>query len=83
MGVVVLAAADRLERLGHAVELAGDVMFADTLVHDPLRATDGHMPVPTGPGFGVTIDRDALDERTTTEPLTITLDALTSSGGDR
>lgn len=85
LGTAVLAhlAAARFDRLGHAVELAGDVMFADTLVHDPLRATDGHMPVPTGPGFGVTIDRDALDERTTTEPLTITLDDLTSSGGAR
>jgi L-alanine-DL-glutamate epimerase-like enolase superfamily enzyme len=49
-------------------------------VHDPLRATDGHLPVPTGPGYGVTVDRDALDDRTTVAPVTTTLDDLAPGG---
>lgn len=77
LGTAVLThlAAARADRLGHDVELAGDVMFAESLVLDPLRAVDGSLPVPTGPGYGVTIDRDALDARTTTAPRTLTLDA--------
>ncbi len=76
LGAAVLAhlAAARFDVLGHAVEIAGDVMFADTLVHDPLRADHGSMAVPTGPGFGVTVDRDALDDRLTGPPVTITVD---------
>lgn len=35
--------------------------FARDIVNEPLEATDGRMPVPTGPGIGVTLDRDFLD----------------------
>lgn len=76
LGTAVLAhlAAARFDRLGHAVELAGDVMFAETLVHETIRPRHGELTVPTGPGFGVTVDRGALDARTTAEPVTITFD---------
>ncbi len=55
-------ATSRLDRLGHAVELAGDVMFSHPLVTDPIRIEDGHCVVPPGPGWGVTVDRHALDD---------------------
>lgn len=34
--------------------------FARDIVQEPLEATDGLMPVPQGPGIGVTPDEDAL-----------------------
>jgi muconate cycloisomerase len=65
-------AAARYDLLGHDVELTGDVMFGHTLVTDAPRAVRGVLPVPTGPGFGVTIDRDALDDHLVAPPVTIT-----------
>lgn len=35
--------------------------FARDIVNEPLEATDGLMPVPPGPGIGVTLDHVALD----------------------
>ncbi len=65
-------AAARYDQLGHDVELAGDVMFSHPLVTDAPRAVDGVLPVPTGPGFGVTIDRDALDDHQVAPTVSIT-----------
>jgi L-alanine-DL-glutamate epimerase-like enolase superfamily enzyme len=71
-------AAARYDVLGHDVELAGDVMFSNPLVTDAPRAVRGVLPVPTGPGFGVTIDRDALDDHLVAEPVTITTASFAS-----
>lgn len=38
--------------------------FAHDIVNEPLEATDGLMPVPDGPGIGVTIDRQFVDSVT-------------------
>lgn len=38
--------------------------FAKDIVNEALEATDGRMPVPAGPGIGVTLDRDFLDKVT-------------------
>jgi len=64
-------AAARWDSLGHAVELAGDVMFDEHLVTDRLRAHGGFLPVPEGPGLGVTVDRDALDRFAVTAPVVV------------
>jgi muconate cycloisomerase len=64
-------AAARFDVLGHDVELAGDVMFSQTLVTDAPRPRHGVLPVPTGPGFGVTIDRDALDDHLVAPPVAV------------
>lgn len=79
LGTAILAhlAAARFDRLGHDVELAGDVMFEPTLVRDPPVRRDGELLVPDGPGFGVEIDRDALDDHTTAR-VTVTIDDLGS-----
>lgn len=61
-------AAARFDRLGHDVELAGDVMFDEHLVTSPIRPVDGHLEVPDGPGWGVQVDRDALDAHLVAEP---------------
>lgn len=69
-------AAARFDKLGHAVELAGDVMFSTTLINEPTRPVDGTYPLPTGPGWGVTIDRDALDDHLAAAPVTVTIDDI-------
>ena len=77
VGTAVLAhlAAARHDRLGHAVELAGDVMFDETLVHRAPTRIGGDLVVPSGPGWGVEVDRDALD-RHTTASVTLTVDDI-------
>jgi muconate cycloisomerase len=59
--VLVHLAAARADVLGYEPEMAGDVMWSETLLHQPFRPVGGEIEVPTGPGFGVTVDRDALD----------------------
>jgi O-succinylbenzoate synthase len=39
--------------------------FEEDIVEPPLEATDGLMPVPKGPGIGVSIRPDVLDRFTT------------------
>lgn len=69
-------AAARFDSLGHDVELAGNVMFSASLVKDTPRIVRGQLPVPVGPGWGVTVDRDALDDHASGEPVSITIDDL-------
>jgi muconate cycloisomerase len=80
VGTAVLAhlAAARFDRLGHDVELAGDVMFDESLVVAPPTRIRGELVVPTGPGWGVEVDRDALD-RYTTATASITIDEVRAS----
>lgn len=73
-------AAARADVLGHAVELAGDIMFTPSLVREPIRAHGGKMAVPTGPGWGVEVDRDALDAHVTGPVTTIALDDVRPGG---
>jgi L-alanine-DL-glutamate epimerase-like enolase superfamily enzyme len=71
----------RFDTLGHDVELAGDVMFSQTLVTDAPRPTHGVLPVPTGPGFGVTIDRNALDDHLVAPPVVVSAGRSLAPGG--
>lgn len=73
-------AAARFDVLGHAIELSGDVMFSASMVKDPLRASGGRLPVPSGAGWGVTVDRDALDDHASGEMVTMTVDHLGGHG---
>lgn len=63
----------RFDRLGHDVELAGDVMFDEHLVRDRLEAHDGSLAVPTGPGWGVEVDLDALHDHLVAPPRVSTI----------
>jgi len=38
--------------------------YARDITEQQLEATNGVMPVPTGPGIGVTLDRDFMKEVT-------------------
>ncbi len=49
--------------------LPGDVsasrrFWSRDIVTEPIDVVDGHVTVPKGPGFGVELDRDWLDEVT-------------------
>ena len=58
--VQVHLAAARANELGHAMELFGHVMLEDDLVDEPLDYSGGRVAVPEGPGFGVSLDEQAL-----------------------
>jgi O-succinylbenzoate synthase len=59
----------------HLATLPGFTLPGDTasasrtyerdIVKEPLEASDGWMPVPAGPGIGVTLDRPILERVTT------------------
>lgn len=61
-------AAARADRLGHDVELAGDVMFEEHLVTSRYAVEDGSLVLPGGPGWGIEVDRDALDDHLVAAP---------------
>ena len=58
--VQVHLAAARLPWLGHDIELFGHVMLEDDLITEALDCAGGSVAVPSGAGFGVELDRDAL-----------------------
>ena len=64
IGTAALAhvAAARWDRLGHVPELAGDVMFEQHLTTTRYEVDHGCLVLPGGPGWGITVDRDALDD---------------------
>jgi muconate cycloisomerase len=64
-------AAARFDALGHSIELTGDEMLEDDLILEPLVYEEGYVKLPQGPGWGVTLDEQAMDYYKTS--LTITL----------
>lgn len=64
-------AAARADRLGHDVELAGDIMFEEHLVTSRYAVEDGAMVLPGGPGWGIEVDRDALDDHLVAAPAVL------------
>ena len=64
-------AAARFDRLGHDVELAGDVMFDHHLVHERYHVEKGNLVLPGGPGWGIDVDRDALDDHLVAPPTVL------------
>jgi muconate cycloisomerase len=71
---LVHLAAARADVLGYEPEMAGDVMWSESLIHESLRPVQGVIEVPTGPGYGVTVDRDALDRLAVAPVLELTVD---------
>lgn len=65
-------AAARWDRLGHVPELAGDVMFEQHLTTSRYAVEDGHLVLPGGPGWGVEVDRDAVDDHLVAPPTSVT-----------
>ena len=69
---VALAACPNFSLVGDVS--ASDRFWARDLVTAPFVMDDGHLPVPTGPGLGVEVDVDVLDD------LTIDTLVLTRTG---
>lgn len=55
----------------HPSELFGIEMLEDDLIKRPLEYSDGCVTIPTGPGWGVNLDEDALDKYATSESTII------------
>lgn len=68
--MVHLAAARHFD-LGHDVEIFGKLMWESDLLADGLKYSNGGVEVPSGPGWGVEIDLDALGKYTVGEPVRI------------
>lgn len=62
--------AARAAVLGHAMELFGYIMMEDDLIVESIDYSGGQVRLPSGPGFGVTLDEEAL-ARYTTGPATV------------
>lgn len=65
-------AAARWDRLGHDPEIAGDVMFEQHLTTARYAVEDGCLVLPGGPGWGIAVDRDAVDDHLVAPPTTVT-----------
>ncbi len=69
-----------LPRLHEGCELIGPELLAAEVVEEPVRAQDGHVLVPTGPGIGVSLDDERVAHyarRRRARPV-----SLARSGGD-
>jgi len=51
-----------------------DEPWVDDLLTDPLLVEDGHVQVPEGPGFGIELDMDVVEEHEYTEDAVHTID---------
>lgn len=73
IGTATLAhvATARWDVLGHVPELAGDVMFDEHLTTERYRVEHGCLVLPGGPGWGITVDRDAVDDHLVAPPTTV------------
>ena len=71
--VLIHLAAARQAALGHAIELFGYVMLEDDLLTSPIDYTGGIARVPSGAGWGITLDEAALDKYATGETVKLTL----------
>jgi D-galactarolactone cycloisomerase len=50
------------------------------LIHEPLRPTDGALPLPSGPGLGITLNRDFVADHPYRGELAMTIGARPSTG---
>ncbi len=57
-----LHAAVSTSQLTVSSDLIGPAMYTDDVIKEPLRYTDSTIAVPAGPGLGVELDRDKLEE---------------------
>ncbi len=51
-----------VSNLGYESDLVGPLRYVRDIVIDPPRITDGMLYPPEGPGLGVEVDQDALDD---------------------
>ncbi len=62
----------RYHSIDYATELFGHVMIEDDLLVTPLNYHDGQVDVPTGVGWGVELDEEALQKYAKSPTITIT-----------
>ena len=60
-----------------------DVDWVDDLMNKPLVVEDGYMQIPEGPGFGIELDHDVVEEHEYTEDKVHTIDLWESGWEER
>ena len=51
-----------MRNIGYASDVNGSVYHTDDIVAAPLHIEDGYLYPPSGPGLGVVLDRDKLEQ---------------------
>ena len=64
-------AAAKHHSLGHDIELFGHVMLEDDLIIESIDYSNGFAKIPDGPGYGVTLDENALEKYATGKTIKI------------
>ncbi|EMA59665.1 galactonate dehydratase [Halorubrum lipolyticum DSM 21995] len=60
-----------------------DVDWIDDLLKEPLVVEDGYMQIPDGPGYGIELEHDVIEEHEYTEEKVHTIDLWESGWEDR
>lgn len=60
-----------------------DVDWVDNLMNKPLVVEDGYMQIPDGPGYGIELDHDVVDEHVYAEDKVHTIDLWESGWEER
>lgn len=63
--------AARANRIRHATELQGHIMLESTLIEERLDYENGSAAVPTGRGWGVTLNETAIDRYAVEAPIVV------------
>jgi muconate cycloisomerase len=71
--MMIHMAAANYSALEHNIELFGNIMYEDDLIIKPLDFNGGKVNVPTGPGWGVELDDNALEKYATGPTVIIKL----------
>ena len=71
MGIATAACAHlavSLPHLPYAIETFGPLRYQRDIVAVPVPIQDGYLSPPDGPGLGISLDEDALEEMRVTTP---------------
>jgi len=60
-----------------------DVDWVDDLLKEPLKVEDGFVQIPEGPGFGIELDHDVIEDHEYTEEKVHTIDLWEQNWEDR
>ena len=51
-----------MRNLGYASDVNGFIYHADDIIHETFQINDGYLAPPPGPGLGVSLNRDKLEQ---------------------
>jgi L-alanine-DL-glutamate epimerase-like enolase superfamily enzyme len=51
-----------MRNLGYASDVNGFIYHADDIINETFQINDGYLSPPSGPGLGVTLNRDKIEQ---------------------